>query len=96
MSINKSYFNKNNTITSNSFVNTGRNPVTELFFGRVSTSQYPNGYSRFIFDIDMDLLMYKVYDGTITIDCNDKITHTLKMTNTGIMNPELLGQHLLI
>ena len=69
MSINKSYFSKNNTITSNSFVNTGRNPVTELFFGRVSTSQYPNGYSRFIFDLDMDLLMFKVYDGTITTGC---------------------------
>tara|TARA_R110000803_G_scaffold49421_1_gene102690 strand:- start:22 stop:1488 length:1467 start_codon:yes stop_codon:yes gene_type:complete len=91
MSINKSYFSKNNTITSNSFVNTGRNPVTELFFGRVSTSQYPNGYSRFIFDLDMDLLMFKVYDGTITTGCTNNTTHTLNMTNTSTFDLDLLN-----
>ena len=35
MSINNSYFSKNNTIISNSYTNTGRNPVTELFYGSV-------------------------------------------------------------
>ena len=71
MSINKSYFSKNNTIISNSFANTGRNPVTELFFGSVSTSQYPNGYSRFIFNLDLVLLMEKVSDGTISTGCTE-------------------------
>ena len=66
MSINNSYFSKNNTIISNSFVNTGRNPVTELFFGRGSSLSYPNGYSRFIFDLNLDLLIEKYNNGLIT------------------------------
>jgi hypothetical protein len=33
MSINNSYFSRNNTLISNSLVNSGRNPVTELFYG---------------------------------------------------------------
>ena len=91
MSINKSYFSQNNTIISNSFVNTGRNPVTELFYGKVSTSQYPNGYSRFIFNLDLDLLLEKVSDGTITTGCSDSMVHTLKMTNTSTFDLELLN-----
>ena len=37
MSIHRSYFNKNNTIIANSGTNTGRNPVTQLFYGRNTT-----------------------------------------------------------
>ena len=85
MSINNSYFNKNNTIVSNSYVNTGRNPVTELFFGQLISTQYPNGYSRFIFDIDLSLLMDKISDGTISVDCG-QMNHTLRMTNTSTFN----------
>ena len=62
MSINNSYFN---TLISRSYTNTGRNPVTELFYGSLPTSDYPNGYSRFIFNLDLDLLKSKVQDGTI-------------------------------
>jgi hypothetical protein len=81
MSINNSYFSKNNTIISNSFTNTGQNPVMELFYGSVINTQYPNGYSRFIFDLDMGLLSQKVLDGTISKNCGD-VTHTLRMINT--------------
>lgn len=91
MSINKSYFSKNNTIISNSFTNTGRNPVTELFFGAVSTSQYPSGFSRFIFNLDLSLLLEKVNDGTITTGCTDNMTHILKMTNTSTFNIDELN-----
>jgi hypothetical protein len=93
MSINNSYFSKNNTIISNSFTNTGRNPVTELFYGSLASSEYPNGYSRFIFNLDLSLLMEKVYDGTISIDttCSDTVKHTLRMTNTAFFNVELLN-----
>ena len=91
MSINKSYFNKNNTIISNSFTNTGRNPVTELFYGAVSTSQYPSGFSRFIFDLDLSLLLSKVADGTITTGCTDNMIHTLKMTNTSTFDIDELN-----
>jgi hypothetical protein len=82
MSINKSYFSKNNTLISNSFVNTGRNPVTELFFGANSTNEFPSGYSRFIFNLDLSLLVEKINDGTISTTCQNNMTHILRMVNT--------------
>ena len=91
MSINNSYFSKNNTIISNSLTNTGRNPVTELFYGSLLTSQYPNGYSRFIFDLDLTLLQEKINDGTISTNCSNNITHTLRMVNTSTFNIEELN-----
>lgn len=91
MSINNSYFSKNNTIISNSLTNTGRNPVTELFYGSLATSQYPNGFSRFIFDLDLTLLQEKVTDGTISSTCTDSMTHTLRMVNTSTFNLETLN-----
>ena len=91
MSINNSYFSKNNTLISNSLTNTGRNPVTELFYGSLATSQYPNGYSRFIFDLDLTLLQEKVADGTISTTCTDGMTHTLRMVNTSTFNLEQLN-----
>lgn len=91
MSINNSYFSRNNTIVFNSFTNTGRNPVTELFFGNVATSQYPTGYSRFIFDLDLTLLKEKVSSGLIPTGCTNNMTHTLRMTNTSVFNKELLN-----
>jgi hypothetical protein len=91
MSINNSYFSKNNTLISNSLTNTGRNPVTELFYGTLATSQYPNGFSRFIFDLDLTLLQEKVADGTISTTCTDGMTHTLRMVNTSTFNLEQLN-----
>jgi len=90
MSITNSYFSKNNTIISDSFTNTGRNPVTELFFGNLLTSQYPNGYSRFIFNLDLDLLKQKYNDGTIS-PCDGDMKHVLRMTNTTSFNFEYLN-----
>lgn len=91
MSINNSYFSKNNTLISNSLTNTGRNPVTELFYGSLATSQYPNGYSRFIFDLDLTLLEEKIADGTISSTCTDSMTHTLRMVNTSTFTLETLN-----
>ena len=88
MSINNSYFSKNDTIISNSYTNTGRNPVTELFYGSVINTQYPYGFSRFIFDLDLDLLIEKYQDGTISDQCGN-ITHTLRMVNTSTFNDYL-------
>jgi hypothetical protein len=88
MSINNSYFSKNDTIISNSYTNTGRNPVTELFYGSVINTQYPYGFSRFIFDLDLDLLIEKYQDGTISDQCGN-ITHTLRMINTSTFNDYL-------
>ena len=46
MSIHRSYFNKNNTIVASSHVNTARNPVTQLFYGKnITRSCVPTGFS---------------------------------------------------
>ena len=91
MSIHKSYFSRNNTIIFNSYTNTGRNPVTELFFGTTAVSQYPLGYSRFIFDLDLDLLKEKINNKIITTSCGNNIKHTLRMTNTSTFDKDLLN-----
>jgi hypothetical protein len=91
MSILRSYFSKNNTITSNSYVNTGRNPVIQLNFG-ASDYLVPNyGYTRFIFDLDLSLLEEMIDTGTISTGCTSAMTHTLKMTNTSSFDNELLN-----
>lgn len=87
MSINNSYFSRNNTLIYNSFTNTGRNPVFELFYGD-SGITIPLGFSRFIFDLDLTLLKDKISDGTISLNCNQEIKHTLKITNTVKFNKD--------
>jgi len=89
MSINNSYFNRNNTLISNSLTNTGKNPIVELFYGN-STFTNPVGFSRFIFNLDLELLKEKYSNGTISLDCIPKIKHTLKMTNTSFFDKEFL------
>lgn len=91
MSILRSYINKNNTIISNSYTNTGRNPVIELNFG-ASDLIIPNyGYTRFIFDLDLSLLQENIESGIISTGCTTGMTHTLKMTNTSSFDNELLN-----
>jgi len=91
MSILRSYIDKNNTIISNSFVNTGRNPVIELNFG-ASDFVVPNyGFTRFIFNLDLELLRDNIANGTISTGCTSAMTHTLKMTNTSSFDNELLN-----
>lgn len=91
MSILRSYIDKNNTIISNSFVNTGRNPVIELNFG-ASNFIVPNyGFTRFLFDLDLDLLRENIASGVISTGCTTGMTHTLSMTNTSSFDNELLN-----
>lgn len=75
MSIFKSYFSKNNTIISDSFANTGKNPVTEIFYG--------GNFSRFLLQIDLTDLIERIESGYINRERIEK--HTLKLTNT--VNP---------
>ena len=91
MSIYKSYFKRNDTLIFNSYTNTGRNPVVELFFGRVDNLNSPKGYSRFIFDIDLEDLQNKLANGEISTGCTAGMTHTLRMTNTSSFDKELLN-----
>jgi len=89
MSIFRSYFSKNNTITYSSTTNTGRNPITQLYFGSPNDTLGPVGYSRFIFDLDLTDLQSKISEGQVT---QSTITsHILRMTNTSAFDTELLN-----
>jgi len=91
MSILRSYIDKNNTIISNTFINTARNPVIELNFG-ASDFIVPNyGFTRYIFDFDLALLEQNIATGVISTGCTSAMTHTLKMTNTSSFDNELLN-----
>ena len=83
MSIHRSYFKKNNTIIENSEVNTGRNPVTQLFYGSGT-----NSYSRFIFDLNLTDLKAKI--NSCCVDA-DGLTHKLKMINTSNFDDTLIN-----
>jgi len=82
MSVHKSYFSRNNTIIYNSYTNTGRNPVTELYFGSAQDTLASSGFSRFIFDIDLTQLQTQLATGEISTGCTPSMTHVLNMTNT--------------
>ena len=82
----RTYFDKNNTIVSNQYVNTGLNPVTELFYGGAIGEQK---YSRFLFHFDESRLKALYTGGTFT-DLS-KLKHTLRMTNTGSFDTRLLN-----
>ncbi len=100
MSIYKSYFNKSNTLLYNSYTNTARNPVVELFYGRLTNVGIPYGFSRYIFDLDLTKLQQKISDKTISTNCYgySGLTHILRMTNTSSFDEELLNLcfHLLV
>jgi len=88
----RTYFDKNNTIVHNSRLNTGLNPVTELFYGGQLSSQ---SYSRFLFHFDESRIREMYTGGTFT-DLS-KLTHTLRMTNTssfdtGLLNTDMNGK----
>ncbi len=77
MSDHRSYFSRNNTIVFNSEVNTGRNPVTELFFGSNFPAIGTKSFSRFIFDLDLEPLQQKITEGYLNLSCNTNITHAV-------------------
>jgi hypothetical protein len=102
MSIFRSYINKNNSLISNSDVNTGRNPVMELNFGAQSTLtpfKIPfsgtqinsGGFTRFIFDLDLSELIENVNSGLITRSCLNNMIHRLKMVNSSYFEEDLLN-----
>ena len=92
MSLHRSYFSKNDTMLYNSYTNTGRNPVVELFYGNVDNIIAPIGFTRFIFDVDIQDLKEKVVSGEISTGCSYNLKHTLKMTNTSSFDKELLNE----
>lgn len=82
MSYFRSYFEKNNTILKNSYVNTAKNPTTEIFYG--------SGFSKFLFRVDLSTLRDKVQNGELVVDSNTR--HYLNMTNTIFGDEGFKGQ----
>lgn len=81
----RTYFDKNNTIIKNTTTNTGLNPIAELFYGGE-----PKRYSRFLFHFD-DTKLKNLYTSGTYSDLS-KLTHTLRMTNTGSFDTSLLNK----
>ncbi len=81
MSYFRSYFEKNNTILKDLYANTSKNPATEIFYG--------NGFSKFIFKIDLTDLQNKVDNGDFIITTGT--THTLHLTNCIFGNETFKG-----
>jgi len=86
----RTYFDRNNTIILDSYTNTGRNPVTELYYGGGTGSTNTQQYTRFLFHFDVSRLQ-ALYSGGTYPDLS-KMTHTLRMINTGCLDKKLLGQ----
>jgi len=85
MSIYRSYFSKDNVIINNSCVNTGRNPIAEIFHGG-SNNVNQLKFSRYIFNIDLSDIVNKVNSSEYNIS---GLTHEIKITNTSCFDQEL-------
>jgi hypothetical protein len=72
MSYFRSYFEKNNTILKSSYINTSKNPNTDIYYG--------SSHSKFIFKIDLTNLKDKLDNGDLILNNNTK--HYLRLTNT--------------
>lgn len=85
----RTYFDKNNTMAYNSAVNTGKNPVSELFYGggNEAGTKY---FSRFIFQFSTERI--EAFRAQGMFPDITKLTHVLKMTNTGAFDTSLLGK----
>ena len=83
MNIIRTYFTKDTTIIRNSYVNTGKNPIAELFYGG-STNTNDTKYSRYLLNLDLTDLSNKTSCYNTT-----GMTHTLNMTNTSTFDSEL-------
>ncbi len=82
----RTYFDRNNTIVKDSSVNTGLNPVSELFYGGDVGNEK---YSRLLFHFDETRLKTLYTGGTFT-DLT-KLTHILRLTNTASFDTALLN-----
>lgn len=85
MGLLRTYFSKDNVIIRNSYANTGRNPIVELFHGG-SLNPDEVKYSRYIFDLELDQILEKL--STKEIGSIEKAKHFLKITNTSSFDEE--------
>lgn len=69
----KSFITQSNTIYSGSEINTALNPVVDLFYG--------DGFSRYIFKVDISKIKEKYTNGEFPITSG--LTHNIKFFNAG-------------
>ena len=82
----RTYFSKNNTLVRNSYVNTARNPIAEIYYG--FDENQSRTFSRYIFDIDLTNL-YNLYTGK-TISTLNGTTHTLNLVRLLVLKQEVI------
>ena len=85
----RTYFDRNNTIIYNNSINVGRNPITEIYYGGASAAQ---SYTRLLFQFN-ETKLKNLYNDKTYPDLT-KLKHTLRMTNTGSFDKELLGNNM--
>lgn len=83
----RTYIDKNNTIIKNSDVNTGRNPIAELYYGG-KTSE--TDFTRHLLYFDIEDLQNRYNNGELG-DLS-KVTHTLRMCNSSYFDRNLQAQ----
>ncbi len=86
----RSYIDKNNTIIKNTQINTGRNPIAELYYGGKGNT---TDYTRHLLYFDIVDLQNRYAAGELG-DLS-KVVHTLRMTNSSFFDQDLQSQKLL-
>ena len=86
----RTYIDKDNTIIYNTLVNTGKNPIAELYYGGKDTQP---DFTRHLFYFDVSDLQTKYNNGELGDLSN--VTHTLRMTNSSFFDRDLQAQRVL-
>lgn len=86
----RTYIDKNNTIIFGTLINTGKNPIAELYYGGKETQ---TDYTRHLIYFDIDDLQNRYYNGELGDLSNVK--HVLRMTNSSFFDSDLQAQKLL-
>ena len=79
----RSYIDKNNTIIKNTQINTGRNPIAELYYGGKGNT---TDYTRHLLYFDVTDLQNRYTSGELG-DLS-KVVHTLRMTNSSFFDKD--------
>ena len=96
--VTRTYIDKNNTIIFGTQINTGRNPIAELYYGgketQIDAGEVQNS------DFTRHLLYFDVTDLQEKYNCGElgdlsNVTHTLRMTNSTFFDRDLQAQKLL-
>jgi hypothetical protein len=86
----RNYIEKNNTIIKDTSINTGRNPIAELWYGGKSST---TDYTRHLIYFDILDIQDRYTNGELGNLSN--VTHTLKMCNSSTFDINLQAQKLL-